>query len=85
MSFGEVYWKRLVYGEVEAVEPDHRLTTLVTVVVPSPRRSQDHVAALHVYLFAIDGSEAAVTFDDEAEREGNVTVGGRHLAGENEL
>jgi hypothetical protein len=70
---------------VEHVEPNCRLRTLVTVLVPAPRRRHDEVAGAHVASLARDGRVRVFAFDDEPQRRGRVSMRARELAGHDEL
>ena len=71
--------------DIQAVEPDHRPAAVVAVVVPLPVGREHQVAGRHHRALAIDRGEGAVALHDEAERALRVAVGGRDLAGEDEL
>jgi hypothetical protein len=64
--FGEMSGNMMVEWEVQAVQPDHRLSTLVTMVVPFPLRRQDHISWLHVDSLSFDSGKAEATFDDKS-------------------
>lgn len=53
------------------------------MVVPS--WSEDDIAALHGNAAAVDGREAAGSFDDEAHGEGRVAVGAGDFVGHYQL
>lgn len=71
--------------QIQPIQPDHRIRALVAMVMPMPRRGQDHVAARHGDLLPFNGRKAIAAFDDEAQRERDVAVCGGRLAGEDEL
>ena len=81
----EMYGKVLEVGQVESIEPDHWFGTLQSVIVPVPGRSQDHVASLHRDAFPVDGSKAALAFDDKPHGEGSVAMRGGCLVGHDKL
>jgi hypothetical protein len=52
------------------------------MVVPGPRGGKDYVSTGHVDFFAFYGGETPGSFDDEAEGEGGVTMGGSGFVGQ---
>ena len=77
--------EKLVKRQIEAVEPDHRLRTLVAVVVPVPCWGQYDIFAFHGDFLAFDSGEAVRAFDDEAKGEGHVSMCRSHFTRENKL
>ena len=54
-------------GDVQPVDPRHRLVGLVVVAVELPARGQQEVAASHRDRVAVDDGPHALALDDEAE------------------
>lgn len=80
-----MYGEMLEVGEIEAIKPDHGPRAVFAVVVPVPRRREDHVAPLHLDSSAVDGCEPALPLDDEPHRESDMPVGLGSLIGHHEL
>ena len=72
-------------GQVEHVEPDHRLFRLVAVVMGGVARRDDKVAGPHDGLLALDLGIGALAVEDEADRRRGVAVRRRDLARHDEL
>ena len=71
--------------EVEHVEPHHRPVAEIAMVVPGHRRRDDEIAGCHHRPLAADCGIGVLALDDEAQRRRGVTMGGRDLAGEDDL
>ena len=84
-ALGEGGIEELHHGDVEAVEPEHRLIGLVGMIVPGHRRRDDEIAGLHRGLLAVDGGEGALALEYEAQRRLAVPVGRRDFARHHEL
>ncbi len=70
---------------VEPVEPHHRLLAEIAVVVPSPGWGDDEIAGRHHGPLARDRGIGVLALDDKAQRRGDVAVGGRDLARQDDL
>ena len=70
----EMHREVLEVRQIESVKPDHGTGAVLAVVVPVPGGCEDHVAALHRDSFAMDSCEAALTLDNEAHGECDVSV-----------
>ncbi|MNV76290.1 hypothetical protein D3C71_1696300 [compost metagenome] len=70
--FSESSAKKTHHGNVQTVEPDHRLAAFgfsrVAMVMPGPGGCDDEVAGLHGRAFAVDCRKRPATFDDKAQR-----------------
>ena len=62
---GKAGIEHLDEGNVEPVEPDHRLVGLIAMIVPQPRRGQDQVVLLHIGPLAVERGEGALARHDE--------------------
>ena len=71
--------------QVQAIKPDHGTGAIFTMIVPVHGGREDHVSAVHFDTSAMDSSEAAIAFDDEAHSEGRVSMGGGRLVRHYEL
>ena len=60
--------EELHHRDVEPVEPEHRLRSLIGVIMPGHRRRNDKVAGRHRGALAVDGGIGALAFEDEAQR-----------------
>jgi hypothetical protein len=74
----------LKQGQVQHIQPNNWLITLISVIMPVPRRCEDDVAALEGHLLPLHGS-GALAVDDEAARVGDVSMGRGYLAGVDDL
>lgn len=57
----------------------------ISMVMPVPNRSKNHVASPHRHSLAMDGSEPTLSLNDEAHSEGDMSVGRCGFIGHNEL
>ena len=55
------------------------------MIVPGPGGRDDKIAGRHQSSFTVDCGIGALTFDNESQRGSNVSMGGRNLAGPNDL
>ena len=72
-------------GNVQTVEPYHRLVAQVAMVVPGPGRRDDEVAAAHRRAFAIDRGVGTLAVQHQTQRGLRVAMGRRHFARHDEL
>lgn len=77
----KMYGKVSEGRQIQSIQPDHRTGPVFTVVMIVPRRSEDDIAALHADTSAMNGREAAGSFDDEPHGEGCVAVGAGDFVG----
>ena len=81
MVFEEHRLERRHERQVEPVEPDHRLATVVVVVMPVPFGGQDEVTGRHLAGIAVDGCVHPGSHHHEADRRRRVPMRGRGLSG----
>ena len=72
-------------GNVEPIEPYHRLIAIVPVIVPGPRWRNHEIPFVHERLFALYRRVRAIAFDDEAQRRLRVSVRRGDFAGQDKL
>ena len=72
-------------GDVEPVEPEHRLVGVVAVVVPGHVGGDDEIAGMHGRALAVDAGVGALALQHEAQRRLRVAVRARDLVGHHEL
>jgi hypothetical protein len=56
-------------GNIQTIEPDHRLVGGVAMVMPLAARRQHQIVLAHDRLFAIERGEGPVAFHHEAQRD----------------
>ena len=72
-------------GNVEPVEPEHRLVGVIAVIVPGHVGRDDEVARRHRRALAVDAGVRAFAFQHEAQRRLRMAVRARHLVRHDEL
>ena len=61
--------------QIQRIEPDHRFSALMAVIMPFTARGQDQIAFLHWQLLAIDNGITAFAFNNDPRSRGRVTMG----------
>src|SRR5260370_14649911 len=76
----EIRIKNVHEGDIEAVEPHHRLVGRAAMIVPCHLRRCDVVALAHDGAFTVHGRIGALAFDDEALRGWRVAMRSGYLS-----
>jgi hypothetical protein len=82
---GELRIEQADGGDVETIEPDHRLVGGVAMVMPLAARRQHQIVLAHDRLLAIERGEGPVALHHEAQRALAVAVAGGDLARQDQL
>jgi hypothetical protein len=77
---GEGRVEELHQRNVKAIQPEDRIFTVVSVVVPCHGRRNDEIAFMHNCAFAVDVRVCSVAFQHKAKRALRMTVCGSNLA-----
>ena len=66
VRLSKVRWEVMVKWKIQAIQPYHGISALMSMIMPLPLRCQDDVSSFHIDSSSLDGRKRPTAFNDKA-------------------